>query len=282
VLCHVESPRTEEEVRGGLVVRIGLGYVKGVRKEEMEALVAERERGGSYAGVAELASRSGAGLPSLERLAWAGALDGIPTGSEGERREALWRVGVTGAGRKGASGTQLGLPMEPPRPPELEPLGEWGKLIADYRSTGMTVAKHPMRLLRPRLDPGLASSADLGRIDHGATVEIAGMVTARQRPETANGITFMLLEDERGAVNLVVPPPVYDRNRPLVRTAPLLRARGRLERREGTVNVVVTDLAALEPKPPESKPSPQPAREQSVAELRAVAPAGHAFGRRGR
>ncbi|HEY6145239.1 MAG TPA: error-prone DNA polymerase [Solirubrobacterales bacterium] len=282
VLCHVETPRAEEDVRGGLAVRVGLGYVKGVKKEEMEALVAERGRGGPYAGVAELASRAGAGLPSLERLAWAGALDGIPAGSEEERREALWRVGVTGAGRKGASGTQLGLPMEPPRPPELEPLGEWGKLIADYRSTGMTVAKHPMKLLRPRLDPRLASSADLKRIDHGAAVEIAGMVTARQRPETANGITFMLLEDERGAVNLVVPPPVYDRHRPLVRTAPLLRARGRLERREGTVNVVVSDLAPLEPQPPQSsEPSPQP-RERLVAELRAVAPAGHSFGHRGR
>jgi error-prone DNA polymerase len=299
VLCHVETPRTTGRraentpicreigpstpgVRGGLVVRIGLGYVKGVKKEEMEALVAERERGGPYAGIAELASRSGAGLPGLERLAWAGALDGIPAGSEGERREALWRVGVTAAGRRGVSGTQLGLQLEPPEPPELEPLGAWGKLIADYRSTGMTVEKHPMKMLRPGLDPRLASSADLKRIDHGATVEIAGMVTARQRPETANGVTFMLLEDERGAINLVVPPFVYDRHRALVRTAPLLRARGRLERREGTVNVVVSDLAQLEPKPPESSDSPPQPRQRLVAELRAVAPAGHVFGRRGR
>ncbi|HXR59787.1 MAG TPA: OB-fold nucleic acid binding domain-containing protein, partial [Solirubrobacterales bacterium] len=96
-------------------------------------------------------------------------------------------------------------------------------------------------------------------------------------PETANGITFLLLEDERGSVNLVVPPPVYERHRPLVRTAPLLRARGRLERREGTINVVVSDLAPLERTAPPRKP-----RELAVAELRAVAPAGHAFGRRGR
>jgi error-prone DNA polymerase len=282
-LCHVETPREEEGVRGGLVVRIGLGYVKGVKEEEMEALVAERERGGPYEGIAELASRSGAGLPSLERLAWAGALDGIPAGSEEDRREALWRVGVTGAGRIAGSGTQLALPMEPPPPPELEPLGEWARLIADYRSTGMTVAKHPMKLLRPGLDPKLASSSDLERIDHGATVEIAGMVTARQRPETANGITFLLLEDERGSVNLIVPPPVYDRHRPLVRTAPLLRARGRLERREGTINVVVSDLAALErADPPPSNPKPRQAREQAISELRAVTPTGHAFGRRGR
>jgi error-prone DNA polymerase len=284
VLCHVETPRAEEDVRGGLVVRVGLGYVKGVKKEEMEALVAEREREGPYRGIAELASRSGAGLPSLERLAWAGALDGIPAGSEDERREALWRVGVSAAGRLTGSGTQLALPMEPPQPPELEPLGEWGRLIADYRSTGMTVEKHPMKLLRPGLDPKLARSSDLAGIDHGATVEIAGMVTARQRPETANGITFMLLEDERGSVNLIVPPPVYDRHRPLVRTAPLICARGRLERREGTINVVVAELAPLRPSPapPAAASSPRAPRELAVAELRAVAPAGHSFGRRGR
>lgn len=284
VLCHVESPREEEDMRGGLVVRVGLGYVKGVKKEEMEALVAEREESGPYMGIAELASRSGAGLPGLEKLAWAGALDGIHVGSEEDRRQALWRVGVTGAGRANGKSTQLALPMEPPQPPELEPLGEWGKLIADYRSTGMTVEKHPMKLLRPGLDPKLVRSSDLTQIDHGSTVEIAGMVTARQRPETANGITFMLLEDERGSVNLIVPPPVYERHRPLVRTAPLLRARGRLERREGTTNVVVSDLAPLERTPPSSKPkSPAPKpREAAIAELRAVTPAGHAFGRRGR
>jgi len=284
VLCHVESPRTDE-LQGGLVVRVGLGYVKGVKKEEMEALAAERERDGPYRGIAELASRSGAGLSNLEKLAWAGALDGIPVGSGSERREALWRVGVTGAGRVAGSDTQLALPMEPPQPPELEPLGEWGKLIADYRSTGMSVDKHPMKLLRPGLDPKIARTSDLERIDHGSTVEVAGMVTARQRPETANGVTFVLLEDERGQVNLVVPPPVYERHRPLVRTSPLVRARGRLERREGTVNVVVSDLAPLErsnPMPQQSQPEGhRKPRELAVAELRAVAPAGHCFGRRG-
>ena len=279
VLCHVESPREKDDVRGGLQVRIGLGYVKGVKKEEMEALVAERERGGPYKGIAELASRAGAGLPSLEKLAWAGALDGISVGSVDDRREALWRVGVTAAGQRKGSGTQLALPMEPPAPPELEALGEWGKLIADYRSTGMTVEKHPMKLLRPQLDPKLARTSDLTRLDHNSTVEVAGMVTARQRPETANGITFLLLEDERGSVNLVVPPPVFDRHRPLVRSAPLLRARGRLERREGTINVVVDDLAPLQRT---AQPAPRKPRELAVAELREVAPAGHSFGRRGR
>src|SRR3954452_5374428 len=198
VICHVESPRrgrragdapirreigpsTEEaEVRGGLVVRVGLGYVKGVRKEEMEALVAERERGGAYRGVAELASRSGAGLASLERLAWAGALDAIPAGGGSGRREALWRVGVASSGRGSRSGRQLALPVEPPEPPELDPLGDWGELIADYRSTGIAIDKHPLELLRPRLDPALSRSSELAEIDDGAAVEVAGMVVARQ------------------------------------------------------------------------------------------------------
>jgi error-prone DNA polymerase len=319
VLCHVESPLDrhlprrwaenpsisreigpstwEAELRGGLRVRIGLGYVKGVRTDEMEALVAERERAGAYRGVAELASRSGAGLASLERLAWAGALDGIPPGEgEGERREALWRVGVAGTARAAGKDTQLALPVEPPRPPELEPLGDWGKLIADYRSTGIALGEHPMELLRPNIDPELRRSTDLERIEDGSAVEVAGMVVARQRPETAKGIVFMLLEDERGTVNLIVPARVYERHRATVRAAPLIRARGKLERREGTTNVVVTSVHPLErnerPKPTPKVDGPRTRLylgksahrrgERAVAELRAVTPAGHSFGRRGR
>lgn len=303
VLCHVESPRENPGLRGGMVVRIGLGYVKGVREEEMEALVAARESGsgGYYGGVADLASRSGAGLASLERLAWAGALDGIPVGAEGERREALWRVGVV-ANSGGRDGAQLGLPIEPPAPPPLEPLGEWAQLIADYRSTGMVLGKHPMELLRPGLTPAIRRSVELAKVEDGAEVEVAGMVVARQRPETAKGIVFMLFEDESGVVNLVVPSKVYERFRALVRGAPLLAARGCLERREGVVNVVVAELwelegsaEATEPPPTSARPErrepppgsgrdpvPRRQRQHAVAELRAVAPAGHAFGRRGR
>jgi error-prone DNA polymerase len=294
-----------------LVVRIGLGYVKGVRREEMEMLVAERERGGGYRGIADLASRSGTGVASLERLAWAGALDGIPvdpatTGpgaADAERREALWRVGVSANGRAGARRTQLALPIEPPQAPPLEPLGDWGELIADFRSTGIALGKHPMELMRPGIDPVLVRSDDLERMDDGSTVEVAGMVVARQRPGTAKGIVFMTLEDERGIVNVIVPKRVYERHRATVRSAVMVRGRGRLERREGVVNVLVDRVEPLErgasgeprhPPPPEhsrsfqapaeppSESSSRRTRELAVAELRAVAPAGHSFGRRGR
>ncbi|HYJ22686.1 MAG TPA: error-prone DNA polymerase [Solirubrobacterales bacterium] len=268
VLCHVETAP-------GLPVRIGLGYVKGVRTEEMETLVVERERGGAYSGIADLASRSGVGTAGLERLSWAGALDGIPAGSE-ERREALWSVGVSANGRAAAGRTQLALPLEPGEPPPLDPLGDWGKLIADYRSTGIAFGKHPLELMRPGIDPALLRSSELERAEDGSTVEVAGMVVARQRPGTAKGIVFMTLEDECGIVNVIVPKRVYERHRATVRAAVMVRARGRLERREGVVNVLVDSVDPLE-RSEKARP-----RQPPPAELRAVAPAGHSFGRRGR
>jgi error-prone DNA polymerase len=295
VLCHVER------IRDQLTVRIGLGYVKGVRKEEMESLVAERERSGEYVGIADLASRPGAARDGLERLAWAGALDEL-VGKEGAwipgigagRREALWEAGAAGTGVRHGEDVQMALPLEPPRAPKLESLDEWQRAIADYRSIGLTLDEHPMGLMRKDLDAGISRSSDLEKAENGGVVEVAGMVVARQRPETANGIVFMLLEDERGTVNLVVPPPVYERCRAAVRAAPLVRAKGKLERHEGTTNVVVSEVIELDrPKPrqgakkrPPSTPGRAPqsrsrGRERAVAELRAVAPAGHSFGRRG-
>ncbi len=289
VLCHVER------LRGGLAVRVGLGYVKGVREEEMVSLVGERERSGDYAGIADLASRSGAGRDGLERLAWAGALDElagdpevwVPGAAPAGRREALWEAGAAGAGVRHGEDVQMALPLEPPRAPRLEPLGEWGKTIADYRSIGMTLDQHPMALMRDELPAGVRRSSDLEKLDSGEIVEVAGMVVARQRPGTAKGVVFMLLEDERGTVNLIVAPPVYERCRAAVRAAPLVQAEGKLERHEGTTNVVVSEVVELE-RPASSKPKGKPSgrpprrrvRERAVAELRAVAPAGHSWGRR--
>jgi error-prone DNA polymerase len=305
VLCHVETPRRgpgEPELRGGLMVRIGLGYVKGVRKEEMESLVAERDRGGPFRDIADLASRSGVGRDGLERLAWAGALDALTSNDprsllvahratkdeRADRRQALWDAGTAATARPHEVGTQMALPLETPAAPELEPLGAWGEAIADYGMTGMTLGEHPMALMREGLGPELARSADLERIADGTIVEVAGMVVARQRPETANGIVFMLLEDERGTVNLIVPPAVYDRHRAEVRTSPLIRAKGRLERREGTINVLVSEVAELHRGRRASNgrnmdvSGRSAASERAVARLEAVAPAGHSFGRRGR
>jgi error-prone DNA polymerase len=112
-------------------------------------------------------------------------------------------------------------------------------------------------------------------------------VVARQRPSTANGVTFMLLEDEHGTINLIVPPPIYDKFRLAIRTEPLITAEGRLERRSGTTNVIVDVVTRLErPDLPQADVRHiEPRRVWSnddTDELRAVAPVAHSFGRRGR
>jgi error-prone DNA polymerase len=225
-------------------VRIGLGYVLGVRRDEVEALVAARRARGPFRSLADLASRAGAGRPALEKLAWAGACDALG----GSRRTALWQLGVAAPGERVREGTQLSLPLEVPAAPELRTLDRWEEMVADYATTSMTLGPHPMKLLRGGLPAGTVSCDDLPRLPHEAPVRIGGLVVARQRPGTAKGIVFILLEDEFGTVNLIVPPPLYERRRLLVRSEPLLIAEGRLEKLPqagGAINVYVREIAPL-------------------------------------
>ena len=143
-------------------------------------------------------------------------------------------------------GTQLALPLEPHEGPELRALSAWERMLADYGSTGVTLREHPLELMRPGLPGDLRTSAQLESHPHGRRVRVAGLVVARQRPATAKGVTFMLLEDELGTINLIVPPPVHERFRLAVRAEPLVLATGRLERREGTTNVLVDRIERLE------------------------------------
>jgi error-prone DNA polymerase len=299
--ADVNRSGVECAVEDDLAVRVGLGYVNGVRAEEMEGLVAERDRGGPYEGMADLSSRSRVSREGLERLAWAGALEPLGVGarevasgsrkprSEG-RRADLWRVGVA-RGSRAAHG-QLSLPLPVPAAPRLREMSEWEKVVADYAATGVTLGTHPMALMRAGLGSGVLRSEDLERTPDGVRVEIAGMVVARQRPATARGVVFMLLEDEVGVINLVVLPPAYERHRLAVRTASFVRVEGKLERREGVINVVVDSLEALTTpdlspakvrhiEPPAERETGRRSDRDAVVELEAVAPRAHSFGRRG-
>ncbi len=120
-------------------------------------------------------------------------------------------------------------------------------MLADYRTTGLSVGVHPLELLRPHLPAEVVTSLDLAELSHGSRIAVAGLVVARQRPATANGVVFMLIEDEHEQVNLIVPPPVYERYRATIRGEPLLLARGRYERYERNRNIVVDELASLAP-----------------------------------
>jgi error-prone DNA polymerase len=222
-------------------VRLGLGYVKSATEEEMRGLVAERERAGRYATIADVAARSGARRVTLEQLAWSGACDSLLKESRqpADRRTALWQMGIAAPAVKleeeqgrGAS-SQLALPLELPEAPRLRKLGRWQRLIADYSTSGVTIGDHAIAVLRERLNvPLLATSAQLTRLPSGCEIALAGLVIARQRPGTANGTMFLLFEDEFGTVNLIVPRAVYERHRHLARAEPLLLARGRLERHQ--------------------------------------------------
>ena len=271
-------------------MRMGLGYVNGVKEHEIRALAAERDEGGPWRSLGDLAARSGASAETLGKLAWAGACDALAEGPvAGRRRQALWQLGVAVPGVPVAEGTQLALPLEPHAGPELRALSAWERMLADYGSTGVTLREHPLQLMRPGLPADLSTSAQLERARDGRRVRVAGLVIARQRPATAKGITFMLLEDELGTINLIVPLAVQERFRLAVRAEPLVLATGRLERRDGTTNVLVDQVERLErPDLPRAKVTHiEPRRawsteEQEEADLRAVAPAGHSFGRRGR
>jgi error-prone DNA polymerase len=118
-------------------------------------------------------------------------------------------------------------------------------MAADYRRTGLSVGTHPLTLLRPHLPRGTLRSDELHESTHRARVAYAGLAVARQRPATANGIVFMLLEDECGQVNLIVPRDVYERHRAIVRNEPLLLARGRYERVGENRNILVDRVETL-------------------------------------
>ena len=241
----VNSSETECSLEGGRV-RVGLAYVKGVREREVKELVAARHKAGRFRALSDLASRAGASSTSLEVLAWSGACDSL---AGGDRRVALWQLGVVAPGRTVPGGVQLALPLDLPAPPRLRELSGWESMLADYGTTGLTVNAHPLALLRSRLPGELATSRDLDSVPHGSRVKTGGMVVARQRPGTANGIVFVLLEDEHGTINLIVPSSVYERHRLTVRTEPLMLVEGTLERfaaAGGATNVLVDRVGSID------------------------------------
>ncbi|MGI9658702.1 MAG: DNA polymerase III subunit alpha [Gaiellaceae bacterium] len=252
-------------------IRVGLGFIRSVGEDSAIQLVEERGTSGRFRSVHDLAQRAPLTRAELDALVVSGACDsfGWP------RRQLRWRLGLAprsvSAGEGGES-RQLALPLEPTSAiPELPDETVWERVLSDYRSIGLSSGQHPIELLRPHMPGEVIASCDLVHIKHEERIAVAGMVVARQRPSTANGIIFMLLEDEHGHINLVVPPPTYERYRAYVRGEPLLLARGRFEHIGRNKNVVVDELASLS----------QLARQVSgEAELLGALPSAHSFGRR--
>ena len=260
---HVNRSEAKCTIEDG-AVRVGLGYVNAVGEEDAKAI----EAGQPYGDVGDLARRADAKKDAVEALVAAGACD-----EWGPRRESLWRLGVTSRGESvGGGNRQLALPLEPTAEiPELPAQTPWEQMLADYKHTSLSVGVHPLELLRPHLPASVTTSADLHETPNNTQIQLAGMAIARQRPATANGIVFMLLEDEHGQANLIVPPNVYERYRAIVRGEPLLLARGKLERHDRNVNLIVSELVSL---------GALARKAASEAEVTSALPRAHHFGHR--
>ncbi len=234
---HVGLP-----ARGGgraLAIRLGLAPVRAIGEETATRLVDERTAHGPFADLHDLVRRVDLTTAQLESLATAGAL--APLGVS--RREGLWAAGALAAeGPDTLPGVSVGVAA--PTLPGLEIVEE---ATADVWATGVSVDSYPTQFVRAGLDEaGVLRVADTYRDPvPGGRVAVAGVVTHRQRPGTARGVTFLSLEDETGLLNVICSAGLWQRFRRTARTAKALVVRGRLERNDNATNLVAEHLAPL-------------------------------------
>jgi error-prone DNA polymerase len=216
---------TVEPAAGGLSVRMGLRYVKGMRERAARALVAARDAR-PFASIHDLARRVHLERDELETLAAIGAL--APLGET--RRANLWTVAVPHLG------PLLGDPGREPSP--LSEMTDVERMAADYAGTSVTLGRHPMALRRAALRRrGVLSARELAGVEDGTRVQVAGSVIVRQRPGTAKGFVFLSLEDETGIANVIVTPPIFTRHRLALVAEPYLLVTGIAQRQDGVISV---------------------------------------------
>jgi error-prone DNA polymerase len=228
---------------GGPVVRLGLSEVRTIGDDLAKRIQAERERGGAYRDMRDLARRlASVGTPlsaaQMEALATADAFGCFGL----SRREALWAAGAAAAERADRlPGTTPGV-----RAPTLPGMDEVELMVADVWATGLAPDAHPAQFVRSYLDGvGAVPIERLADLRDGQRVLVGGIVTHRQRPATAGGITFLNLEDETGMLNVVCSPGLWLRHRRVARLAPAMLVRGKLELVDGVVNLVGEHIAEL-------------------------------------
>ena len=240
VWCTVEPSEPRGHAAG---LRVGLGFVRHWSEETATATVLEREQRGPFRGVGDFVRRAPPGLKrtAIEALVWVGGCDGFGL----TRRELLWQVGLWLPPKAGRNQLELALD-HPHEHLRFGGLAAHERLLAEYATLGFSAGVHPLSLVREALPPGLTPSNRLSELEGGAWCQVAGLVVARQRPETAKGFVFVLLEDEAGMSNVIVRPDVYDRYRATVRGEPFLWVRGKLAKDDGTVNVIAEEVEGLQ------------------------------------
>jgi error-prone DNA polymerase len=220
-------------------VRLGLRYVRNLGDALLERIEEERAAGGPFASLEDFARRTGPPTHAIEGLATAGAF----TACFGlSRREALWAAAALREARPGKlPGLVTGLDA-----PTLPGMTDVEEAAADLWAMGLSPRSHPTEFSREALAAvGVVTVAGLADVPDRSVVEVAGVVTHRQRPATAAGVIFINLEDETGLLNVICSPGVWRRHRRVARTSSALVVRGMLERQQGVTNLVAQRLWPL-------------------------------------
>jgi error-prone DNA polymerase len=235
--CRGSSPQRLTAARCPLptALRIGWQLVNGIADKVVEALKAARTES-PFSSIADVVQRGRLNRGEALALARAGAFSAWAA----DRRHAAWEA-------LRATGDVLPLAPASTALHDPPPLARERRILIDYHAMGLSLEGHPMELVRERLQRGGAiDSRDLERLDNGRTIAIGGLVTVRQRPETAGGTIFLLLEDEFGFINVVVSKKLVDENTEVVKHASFILVQGRLEKDGAVINVVGRRFRALE------------------------------------
>jgi error-prone DNA polymerase len=253
---------TLEKIPEGFAMRLGMRYVKGLRKEI--ALEIVRQRGiRKFASIDDLKQR----VPEIQKselaaLAEVGALNFVSARRGSHRRDALWQVERAArrpgplletqeAARKAevaVSPEEISNPQEPAAAQDspLLPMTAEERLVADFRGTGMTVGPHPMAYRRAEMRKlGNRAAIELAKLPDGSYVRVAGAVIARQRPGTAKGFVFLSMEDETGIANVIITPQLFERNHIVVVQHPFLLVEGTLQNLENVISVKAQRIEPL-------------------------------------
>ena len=221
-----------------LAVRQGLVEVRTIGKELAEQIVAEREANGAYRDLRDLVRRIDLTTAQLEALATSGATESLGA----SRREALWAAGALAQeGPDTLEGISVGVEA-----PELPGMSDVETALADTWATGVGPGLSPVELVRDNLErSGVVTVGAATATEAGRRIAVGGVVTHRQRPGTAGGVTFLSLEDETGLLNVVCSPGLWQRFRTVARTAQAMVVRGRVEKSDGATNLVAEHLSPL-------------------------------------
>lgn len=229
-------------------LRIGFRQVKGLSEEGARAIVEARQTG-PYQTIQELVFRSGINKRDLEALAAADALRGL----SGDRHRAFWQASGVDKDPGGSDQCSLSFFSDPGFSDSdfgvdvLLPVASEGQnIVGDYSSSGFTLRRHPLALFRDHLNAyQVVTAAELDALANEQQVKVSGLVTCRQRPMTAAGVTFITMEDETGFVNVVVWPQLGEAQRPVVRQAMLLGVVGHVQKGDDVIHLVASELVDL-------------------------------------